>query len=98
MTRLAECGVCNTLEQLYLRNAVDLSSNYSVEKLAEILSEAPKLTTCNIDLQLGGRVGVEVIYATIFQKGKIVFTDHGQEFYIKETSKRETENKMQISY
>ena len=43
LTRIAECGVCSTLQELLLRSVVNFGSDESYKKLADILAIAPVL-------------------------------------------------------
>ena len=51
ITKIAECGVCSTLEELDLRTSANFSEEKSVKSFADILAIAPFLKMCDIGLQ-----------------------------------------------
>ena len=63
--RIAECGVCDSLQTLILEWSTNFDLDESVIKLVDILATAPNLQECDIRQQSGSRtIIVEVDYAT----------------------------------
>ena len=78
VTKIAECGVCSTLQKLKLNVSANFDSDESVKKFAEILAIAPVLKECDLYQQQGNRkVKIEVLYATEGSMGAIVILDRG---------------------
>ena len=101
LTRIAECGVCSTLQELNLNGSANFYSDKTVRKFADILATAPDLKKCSISYQEGNRkVKIKVEYATEERMGAIVIKDrnNNQEIHRRETDKQEAHNNMQIYY
>ena len=91
VTKIAECSVCSTLQELILDWSTNFDSDKSVRKFAEILAIAPVLKKCNI---VDSSVKVEVQYATVGIKGSLVIwkiDEDGQIIGEQEIFRRETD-------
>ena len=100
LTRIAECSVCSTLQELNLNGSANFDSDKTVRKFADILATAPDLKKCSISYQEGNRkVKITVEYATEERMGAIVITDrNNKEIHRRETDKQEAHHNMQIYY
>ena len=72
MTKIAECGICSTLKELYLNFSINFGSDESVKKFADIIATAPVLKKCDIEFQSGRLLVVVVEYASEGIIGSIV--------------------------
>ena len=48
LTKIAECDLCSSLEEIYLNETANFDSDISVEKFADILAIAPELKKFDI--------------------------------------------------
>ena len=92
--KIAECGVCSTLQELKLYDSANFDSDESVRKFADILAIAPVLTKCDFrehECNSNREVKFEVQYATEASIGAIVIIDKNtsQEIHRRETNKQE---------